>query len=136
MSASDSRHPITEVYGPEAMGDRKVRKSVRKFKARLLTADNKEKRFAISLDFFDSLQFMEWRHTSSPFKVTAKQTLLKRKIMATVLWNRCGVFSGGLNTTRNNDQLRCRLRNSKEAPKGIAKQTVQYAVKRYFAPPR
>ncbi|GFV63405.1 hypothetical protein TNCV_2012101 [Trichonephila clavipes] len=45
-------------------------------------------------------------------------------------------ISGGLNATRNNDQLRCRLRNSKEAPKGIAKQTARYAVKRCFAPPR
>ncbi|GFV03280.1 histone-lysine N-methyltransferase SETMAR [Trichonephila clavipes] len=79
---------------------------------RLLTAEPKEKKFAISLDFliryeeegYDRLgrivtgddtwvshitpeskqQTMEWRHTSSPVKVKSKQTLSKRKILATV----------------------------------------------------
>ncbi|GFV41011.1 uncharacterized protein TNCV_2666021 [Trichonephila clavipes] len=37
-------------------------------------------------------QSMEMRHTSSPFKVKAKQKPLKRKIMATVFWNRRGLF--------------------------------------------
>ncbi|GFX75153.1 histone-lysine N-methyltransferase SETMAR [Trichonephila clavipes] len=87
---------------------------------KLLTAEHTEKRFAISLDFLihyeeeggDMLsrtvtgeetwvshitleskqQSMEWRHTSSTFKVKVKQTLSKRKIMATVLWNRCSVL--------------------------------------------
>ncbi|GFX91024.1 hypothetical protein TNCV_2283161 [Trichonephila clavipes] len=45
-------------------------------------------------------------------------------------------FAGGLYATRNNDQLRCLLRNSKEAPKSIAKQTAWHAIKRCFAPPR
>ncbi|GFX02817.1 histone-lysine N-methyltransferase SETMAR [Trichonephila clavipes] len=33
---------------------------------------------------------MEWRHTSSPVKVKAKQMLFK--IMATVFWDRSGVL--------------------------------------------
>ncbi|GFV31827.1 histone-lysine N-methyltransferase SETMAR [Trichonephila clavipes] len=41
-------------------------------------------------------------------------------------------FAGELNTARNNDQLRCRLRNSTEAPMSIAKQTVWHAIKRCF----
>ncbi|GFW55434.1 hypothetical protein TNCV_118181 [Trichonephila clavipes] len=48
--------------------------------------------------------------------------------------SRC--FAGGLHATRNNDQLRCLLRNSTEAPNSIAKQMAWHAVKRYFAPPR
>ncbi|GFV44558.1 uncharacterized protein TNCV_3287401 [Trichonephila clavipes] len=35
---------------------------------------------------------MEWRHTSSPVKVKAKQTLSKPKIMTTVFWDRTGVL--------------------------------------------
>ncbi|GFW45206.1 HTH_48 domain-containing protein [Trichonephila clavipes] len=35
---------------------------------------------------------MEWQHTSSPVKVKAKQMLSKRKIMATVFWDRRGVL--------------------------------------------
>ncbi|GFX12578.1 histone-lysine N-methyltransferase SETMAR [Trichonephila clavipes] len=86
----------------------------------LLPAEYKEKRLAISLDFLiryeeegdDMLsrfitgdearvshispeskqQPMEWRHISSPVTVLAKQTLLKRKIMATVFWERRGAF--------------------------------------------
>ncbi|GFV07007.1 uncharacterized protein TNCV_2085681 [Trichonephila clavipes] len=82
--------------------------------------EHKEKRFAISLDFLiryeeegdDMLrrivtgdetrvsnisseskqQSTEWRHTSSPIKVKAKQTLSKHKIIATKFWNRRGVF--------------------------------------------
>ncbi|GFT94677.1 HTH_48 domain-containing protein [Trichonephila clavipes] len=37
-------------------------------------------------------QSMEWRHTSSPVKVKAKQTLSKRKTMATVFWDRHAVL--------------------------------------------
>ncbi|GFV45629.1 histone-lysine N-methyltransferase SETMAR [Trichonephila clavipes] len=89
---------------------------------RLLTAEHKEKRFDISLDLFISYeeegddmlsrivigdetwvshitprskqQLMEWRHTSSPIKVKAKQTMSKRKIVATVFWDRRGVSLG------------------------------------------
>ncbi|GFU65556.1 histone-lysine N-methyltransferase SETMAR [Trichonephila clavipes] len=85
-----------------------------------LTAEHKEKRLDSSLDFLirfkeegdDMLsqtvtgdetlishitpeskqQSMEWRHTSSPVKVKAKQTLSKRKIMATMFWDERGVF--------------------------------------------
>ncbi|GFT34807.1 uncharacterized protein TNCV_3241311 [Trichonephila clavipes] len=39
---------------------------------------------------------MEWRHTSSPVKVTAKQTLSKRNIMATIYSGRHGVLLGDL----------------------------------------
>ncbi|GFW91481.1 hypothetical protein TNCV_3376451 [Trichonephila clavipes] len=35
-------------------------------------------------------------------------------------------FAGGLYATRNNDPLRCLLRNSTEAPKSIAKQTARH----------
>ncbi|GFS78776.1 hypothetical protein TNCV_3149211 [Trichonephila clavipes] len=71
---------------------------------------------------------MEWRHTSSPVKDKAKQTLSKRKIMATMYRDRHGVL--------NNDKLWCQLQNSTEAPKSIVKQTAGHAVKRCFAPPR
>ncbi|GFW90411.1 mariner Mos1 transposase [Trichonephila clavipes] len=37
-------------------------------------------------------QSMEWRHTPSPVKVKAKQTLWKQKIMATVYWDPHGVL--------------------------------------------
>ncbi|GFR30198.1 hypothetical protein TNCT_460831 [Trichonephila clavata] len=39
-------------------------------------------------------------------------------------------FAGGLHATRerNNDELRCLLRNSTEAPKSIAKQTAWHAI--------
>lgn len=37
-------------------------------------------------------QSMEWRHTTSPVKVKAKQTISTRKIMATVFWDRHGVL--------------------------------------------
>ncbi|GFX34835.1 histone-lysine N-methyltransferase SETMAR [Trichonephila clavipes] len=91
---------------------------------RLLTAEHKENRFASSLDFLiryeeerddmtsrivtgdetwvahitpeSKQQVMEWRHTSYPVKLKAKQTLSKRKIMATVFWDRRGVFVVGL----------------------------------------
>ncbi|GFT90006.1 hypothetical protein TNCV_4592981 [Trichonephila clavipes] len=45
-------------------------------------------------------------------------------------------FAGGLYGTRNNNQLRCLLRNYMEAPKSIAKETAWHAAKRCFAPPR
>ncbi|GFU77625.1 hypothetical protein TNCV_1107361 [Trichonephila clavipes] len=46
------------------------------------------------------------------------------------------VFCWWTLATRNNDQLRCLLRNSTEAPKSIAKLTARDAVKRCFAPRR
>ncbi|GFU86543.1 mariner Mos1 transposase [Trichonephila clavipes] len=86
---------------------------------RLLAGEHREKRFAISLDFsiryeeegVDTLsqivtgdetwvshitpdskqQSMEWRHTSSPVNVKAKQTLSKH-IMATEFWGWHGVL--------------------------------------------
>ncbi|GFU91186.1 hypothetical protein TNCV_4925161 [Trichonephila clavipes] len=45
-------------------------------------------------------------------------------------------FTGGLDATRNNYQLICLLCISTVALKSIAKQTVWYAVRRCFAPPR
>ncbi|GFQ89321.1 hypothetical protein TNCT_363921 [Trichonephila clavata] len=45
-------------------------------------------------------------------------------------------FAGGLFAKSNNDQLRCLLRNSTEAPKSIAKQTVRHAVKVCYDPPQ
>ncbi|GFS79822.1 hypothetical protein TNCV_750131 [Trichonephila clavipes] len=45
-------------------------------------------------------------------------------------------FSGELYAIRNNDQIRCLLRNSTDARRSIAKQTMRYAVRRCFAPPR
>ncbi|GBL88937.1 hypothetical protein AVEN_159026-1 [Araneus ventricosus] len=35
---------------------------------------------------------MEWRHTHSPVRVKAKQTLSQRNIMASVFWDRHGVL--------------------------------------------
>ncbi|GFW03683.1 histone-lysine N-methyltransferase SETMAR [Trichonephila clavipes] len=64
-------------------------------------------------------QPQEWRHTSFPVKVKAKQTLSKRKVMATVFWDLCSFLLVDIMP----DQLRCLLRNSTEAPKNIAKQT-------------
>ncbi|GFW58538.1 HTH_48 domain-containing protein [Trichonephila clavipes] len=75
-------------------------------------------------------QLLEWRNTSSPVKVKAKQTLSKRKIREKCSRTGAECFTSGLNTTRNNDQLRYLLSNSKEAPKSIAKQTARFAVKR------
>ncbi|GFV43664.1 histone-lysine N-methyltransferase SETMAR [Trichonephila clavipes] len=99
--------------------DLNFKKSCSRWVPRLLTAEHKEKRFAISLDFLihyeeegndmlsrivtgdeiwvshitpESKQLlMEWRHTSSTVKVKAKQMLPKRTFMATVFWDRRGV---------------------------------------------
>ncbi|GFX66817.1 histone-lysine N-methyltransferase SETMAR [Trichonephila clavipes] len=87
---------------------------------RLLTAEHKEKRFAISWDFLiryeeegdgmlsrtvtgdekwlshidleSKQQSMELRYTSFTVKIKAKQTLSKRKVMAKVFWVHCGVL--------------------------------------------
>lgn len=87
---------------------------------RLLTEEHQKKRMACSLDFLERYhdegdqllerivtgdetwvshitpeskrQSMEWRHTSSPVKVKAKQTISTRKVMATVFWDRHGVL--------------------------------------------
>ncbi|GFU04824.1 histone-lysine N-methyltransferase SETMAR [Trichonephila clavipes] len=87
---------------------------------KLLTAEHKEKKFTIPLDYFDSLeserdgvlsrivtgdviwvsnitpesrqQSLKWRHTS-PVTVKAKQTLSQRTVMATVF---CGVLPENL----------------------------------------
>ena len=40
----------------------------------------------------DGTLSMEWRHTTSPVKVKAKQTISTRKVMATVFWDRHGVL--------------------------------------------
>ncbi|GFV31168.1 hypothetical protein TNCV_4314931 [Trichonephila clavipes] len=80
---------------------------------------------------------MEWRHTASPVTIKANQMLSKHKIMTTVFWDWRGVLLVDFmphGTT--NDQLRCLLRNSLEAPKSITKQMPRHAVKRCFAPPR
>ncbi|GFU45954.1 hypothetical protein TNCV_5102521 [Trichonephila clavipes] len=46
-------------------------------------------------------------------------------------------FVGGLiKAKRNNDQLRCLLRKSRETLKSLAKQTARHAVERCLAPPR
>ncbi|GBO28860.1 Histone-lysine N-methyltransferase SETMAR [Araneus ventricosus] len=87
---------------------------------KLLTEDHKNKRFECSLNFLtryneegDAMlsrivtgdemwvshvtpeskqQSMGWRHTHSPLRVKAKQTLSQRKIMASVFWDRHGVL--------------------------------------------
>lgn len=87
---------------------------------RLLTEEHKMKRMACALDFLDRYhkegdqflenivtgdetwvshmtpeskrQSMEWRHTTSPVRVKAKQTISTRKVMATVFWDRHGVL--------------------------------------------
>lgn len=87
---------------------------------KLLTEDHKKKRLASSLTFLtryneegdDMLsrivtgdetwvshitpeskqQSMEWRHSTSPVKVKGKQSLSRRKVMATVFWDRRGVL--------------------------------------------
>ncbi|GFV59722.1 histone-lysine N-methyltransferase SETMAR [Trichonephila clavipes] len=113
---------------------------------RQLTKEHKEKRFAISLDFLihyegegdDMLsrivtgdetwvskispeskqQSMEWRHTSSPIKAKAKQTLSKRKIMATVFWDWRGVLLVDLmpqGTTINSGDYCATLRKIRKA---------------------
>ncbi|GFT23325.1 histone-lysine N-methyltransferase SETMAR [Trichonephila clavipes] len=108
MSAADIHRQITEVYGTEAMSNSKTTH----------TAEHKEKRFAISLDFLiryeeegedmlsrivtgDENGYMislrksnsRWNSdTSPPVKVKAKQTMSKRKIMVTAFWGRRGVL--------------------------------------------
>ncbi|GFX81122.1 hypothetical protein TNCV_1911141 [Trichonephila clavipes] len=78
-----------------------------------------------------------WNGNPHPLPSRSKPN--KRRQSA-ILWQQCSgtsnVFSGGLYATRKNDQLRCRLRNSREAPRSIAKQTARHAVKRCLAPPR
>ncbi|GBM89676.1 Histone-lysine N-methyltransferase SETMAR [Araneus ventricosus] len=87
---------------------------------KLLTENHKNKRFECSLNFLThyneegdamlsrivtgdetwvshvtpetKLQSTEWRHTHSPLRVKAKQTLSQRKIMASVFWDRYGVL--------------------------------------------
>ncbi|GBN18853.1 Histone-lysine N-methyltransferase SETMAR [Araneus ventricosus] len=87
---------------------------------KLLTQDHKNKRFECSLNFLthyneegDAMlsqivtgdetwvshvmpeskqQSMEWRHTYSPVRVKAKQTLSQCKIMASVFWDRHDVL--------------------------------------------
>lgn len=96
------------------------RKLCSRWVPKLLTEDHKKKRFECALNFLTQYneegdemlsrivtgdetwvshitpeskqQSMEWRHTSSPVKVKAKQTLSRRKIMATVFWDRHGVL--------------------------------------------
>lgn len=191
VSAVDIHRQISEVYGPNAMSDSKVRKWVRAFKdgrenvhdeqrsgrpsvitadlvtavdekvrenrrftisalslefpnvskttlhkivsehlkfrklcsrwvPRLLSDEHKTKRMGCALEFLGRYheegdvflenivtgdetwvshitpetkrQSMEWRHTMSPVKVKAKQTLSARKVMATVFWDRHGVL--------------------------------------------
>ncbi|GBO09829.1 hypothetical protein AVEN_175805-1 [Araneus ventricosus] len=87
---------------------------------KLLTKDHKNKRFECSLNFLtlyneedDAIlsrivtgdetrvshvtpeskhQSMEWKHTHSPVRVKAKQTLSQNKIMASVFWDRYDVL--------------------------------------------
>ncbi|GFS76192.1 mariner Mos1 transposase [Trichonephila clavipes] len=61
---------------------------------------------------------MEWRHTSSPVKVKAKQTLSKRKIMITEFWDQYGVLLLGFmtqGTTINSGAYCATLRKSRRA---------------------
>ena len=191
VSPAEIHRQISEVYGPNAMSDSKVRKWVRAFKdgrenvhdeprsgrpsvitedlvnavdekiredrrftistlalefpnvgrttlhkivsenlqfrklcsrwvPRLLTEEHQMKRMACALDFLDRYhkegdqllenivtgdetwvshmtpeskrQSMEWRHTTSPVKVKAKQTISTRKVMAAAFWDRHGVL--------------------------------------------
>ncbi|XP_067123351.1 histone-lysine N-methyltransferase SETMAR-like [Centruroides vittatus] len=63
-------------------------------------------------------QSMEWRHTSSPTKVKAKQTISVRKIMATVFWDRKGILLVDFmprGTTINSDTYCVTLRKLRRA---------------------
>ncbi|GFV74526.1 mariner Mos1 transposase [Trichonephila clavipes] len=106
MSAADIHRQIMEAYGTEVMSESKVRKwreEVCHF-IRILIRYEEEKDDMLSrivtgdktwvshITPKSKQQSMEWRHTFSPVKVKAKQTLSKRKIMATVFWDRRGVF--------------------------------------------
>ncbi|GFW43227.1 hypothetical protein TNCV_1349901 [Trichonephila clavipes] len=80
-------------------------------------------------------QSMEWRHILSRQGQSQTNAIRAQGFDNSVLGPaRC--FAGGLYATRNNDQLRCLLRDSTEAPKSIEKQTARHAVRRCFAPPR
>ncbi|GFU87794.1 histone-lysine N-methyltransferase SETMAR [Trichonephila clavipes] len=98
----------------------KFRKLCARWVPRLLTEEHKLKRMACALDFLDrhhkegdqflerivtgdetwvahitpesKRQSMEWCHTNSPVRVKAKRTILTRKVMATVFWDRHGVL--------------------------------------------
>ncbi|GFX44207.1 mariner Mos1 transposase [Trichonephila clavipes] len=63
-------------------------------------------------------QSMESRHTSSPFKIKAKQTLSNCKIVATVFWDRGDVLLGdfmSLGTTINTGSYCATLRKVRRA---------------------
>lgn len=98
----------------------KFRKLCSRWVPKLLTEDHKNQRFECATKFLtrydeegdgflsqiitgdetwishitpeSKQQSMEWRHTQSPVRVKAKQTLSQRKIMASVFWDRHGVL--------------------------------------------
>ncbi|GBN96915.1 hypothetical protein AVEN_125718-1 [Araneus ventricosus] len=127
------------------------------------TEDHKNKRFECSLNFFtryneecdatlsriitgdetrvsdvtteSKQQSMEWRHTHSPVRVKAKETLSQRKIMASVFWNRHGVFFGRLHATRNYHKCGSLRPNPSKATQSDSKQKTRNANRGNFATP-
>ncbi|GFY19679.1 HTH_48 domain-containing protein [Trichonephila clavipes] len=59
MSAADIHRQITEVYGTEAMSDRKVRKWVKKFKDRRTNVHDEERSGRLSVITDDLMQAVE-----------------------------------------------------------------------------
>ncbi|GFW49632.1 hypothetical protein TNCV_2844131 [Trichonephila clavipes] len=72
---------------------------------------------------------IQWNGDIHPLPSRSKPS---KRCQYAIFWQQCtgtGTdFTGGLNATRNNDQLSCLLHNSTEAPKSIAKQTAWHAV--------
>ncbi|GFS57046.1 uncharacterized protein TNCV_4238311 [Trichonephila clavipes] len=91
MLAADIYRQITEVYDTEAVSDNKVRKWEEgdDMLSGIVTGDET---WVSHITPESKQQSIEWRHTSSLVKVKTKQTLSKRKIMATVFCDRRGVL--------------------------------------------
>ncbi|GFV46849.1 HTH_48 domain-containing protein [Trichonephila clavipes] len=101
--SGDNHRQITDVYGIEATSDSRAQKwvchliglfdSLRGKGGDMLSRNfTKDETWISHITPEANQQSMELRHTSSPVKVKAKRTLSMRKIMATVFWDRHGVF--------------------------------------------
>ncbi|GBN45944.1 hypothetical protein AVEN_127632-1 [Araneus ventricosus] len=76
-------------------------------------------------------QTMGWRHTHSPVRFKAKQTLSQRKIMMSVFWDSHGRF----HATRNHHKCGSLQPNSAKATQSDSKQKTRHADRGDFATP-
>ncbi|GFY19732.1 HTH_48 domain-containing protein [Trichonephila clavipes] len=124
MSAADIHRQIIEVYGTEAMNVSKVRKWVRKTKDGQTNVHDEERsgRPSVITDYLMQAVKTKIRENG---RFTITTLSLEFPIVSwSVVYK---IETEDLNIKklcpRNNNQLRCLLRNSTAAPKSIAKQT-------------